>query len=150
MTRQSDEPSVEVGINVRDLDQSIRFYRDALGYELTGSLSLPKRRIVALRRGGSLIKLVQDVTPLEAANPRVSHNVRAYGFYALALNVEDAESVANHCTSLGYEVESTFSPFPAEVSALPGGGVALARDPDGNLIELVQGLIWDEPGDDEA
>ena len=47
--------------------------------------------------------------------------------------------------SAGYEVDHPFAPFPAGVKSLPGGGVASIRDPDGNFIEIVQGVLWDDP-----
>ena len=138
--------TVEMVMQVRSLEASVRFYRDVFGFVPCGTISFG-RRLVALRLNDSVIKLVQNVEPLKNSNPRLSHTERAYGFYALTVNVADGKAIEEKCRAGGYEVDHPFVSFPAGVKSLPGGGVASIRDPDGNFIEVVQGVLWDEPSE---
>jgi len=73
-----------IGIMVRDMDASIKFYADALGFEFTARQSMGTTQLAFLNAGSCCIELVQtaDYTPRPAGV--VDH---------IAIEVEDIETL---------------------------------------------------------
>jgi catechol 2,3-dioxygenase-like lactoylglutathione lyase family enzyme len=129
--------SHHIGLSVADLDAQQRWYQQALGLdEVVERFELPEPRVrtVVLRapnglrielieREGSTAQTFND--PLEAAL------TRGYGHWAL--QVEDLDQTFAALSALGAEAVSP--PAPA-VQA--GARFAYVRDPEGNLLELIQ------------
>ena len=139
-----------VTVSVADLDQALRFYRDALGMRAVAEfafddeehqvyMGLPKGahgRAVALRTGrppASGITLVQ----VEPGQEPLPHATLEPGGQMLAFEVpsaDDVDGLHERLTSAGYAAVS--EPLWAEVKGFGRiRGVAL-RDPDGSLIEF--------------
>src|SRR5215203_5646860 len=114
---------------VRDVERSLRFYRDVLGLEPFGleEHRRGERSLVSLRvTPGFILHLRPDPT---------FEPVPTGGYDHLALVVEgtNPDALAEHLTEAGVEIEHTSE----NVVGARGLGEALyVRDPDGYLIEL--------------
>jgi catechol 2,3-dioxygenase-like lactoylglutathione lyase family enzyme len=135
-----------VGICVADLDRSLAFYRDALGFAEVGRLDASGEatetllgvqdvdlRVVFLARDGVRIELLHYASPGHrgAGEPRP---MNALGLTHLSLRVDDLDATVAALEQLGARVlRATRTPNAVFVS-----------DPDGTRIELVAGRL---PGD---
>jgi glyoxylase I family protein len=138
-----------VGLCVTDLERAVRFYRDLLGFaeehrlEVAGEptdrllrLHGTQLRAVYLLRDGVRLELLRfDAPPAPPRHERVLHEP---GLTHLSFRVDDLEATLAALRADGQTVlEDTVLSFPEWQS-----GAAFVRDPDGQLIELVQA-----PGD---
>ena len=120
-----------VVVRVRDLEASLRFYRDALGCPVERRID--ELGLVQLRAGASLIDLVPVDSPLGKAGgsapdrsaPNVDH-------CAVAIARFDEAELRAHLEAHGIE--------PGDVGERYGAGGTgpsmYLRDPDGNTVEL--------------
>lgn len=127
-------PPLEVVLQVRDVQTSIRFYRDLLGFELFGEIVRSEERgLVALRLGSSVLKMRYRTAPLRAGvDASLEEPVYGVGF---TIRVDNLRELLEECAATGVTIERGETPLPFGVV----GTVATIRDPDGNLIELVGG-----------
>ncbi len=135
------------GIVVRDMEKSLRFWRDVMGLsvavdfreegrfiETVQALSGVRLRMVKLRApDGTMIELLHDEahpTPPPGANRLCESGIRHVAF-----TVADVESAWRAMRKEGCEILS-------EPVTAPDGKARLffARDPEGNLMELVEML----------
>jgi catechol 2,3-dioxygenase-like lactoylglutathione lyase family enzyme len=126
-----------VSLSVADLDAMERWYGAAFGLrEVVERVELPEPavrtvllrapsglRIELIERPGSIPDPFSD--PLEAALRQ--------GFGHWALEIDDLEQAVAELTSVGAEIV-----WPPADAVQPGGRFAYVRDPEGNLLELVQ------------
>jgi catechol 2,3-dioxygenase-like lactoylglutathione lyase family enzyme len=141
-----------VGIGVSDLGRSLRFYRDLLGFTWEHALDVkgePTDTLLRLRgtrlhaeyltRDGVRIELLHFASP--PPPPRPERPMHQYGLTHLSFRVTDLDAVLEGLRAAGETVlEETVIRFPEWQSA-----ACFITDPDGQLIELVQG-----PGDPAA
>ena len=141
-----------VGIGVSDLQRSLRFYRDLLGFTWEHELDVegePTDTLLRLRgtklhaeyltRDGVRIELLHFGSP--PAPPRPERPMNQYGLTHLSFRVTDMDAVLDALRAAGERVvEETVIRFPEWQSA-----ACMILDPDGQLIELVQA-----PGDPAA
>lgn len=136
-----------VGIVVTDLEASLRFYRDLLGFELVRELdeSGPQLdavlalngvrvRTVKLRapHGESLVELLRfDVPAVTARVPALT----AVGPTHVALTVDDLDGLHARLTDAGVRFNA-----PPQRSADGRVKVTFCLDPDGTPLELVEEL----------
>lgn len=135
------------GITCSDIDRSIAFYRDVLGFPVTDKA----------RRGGALMEQVTgvlgaviDIAYVDAPGHRIEllsyvapeDRVRSRlrpcdpGFLHLAFDVEDIEAVVAAVRAAGYE---PVNPIPTVTEgSLKGLRGIYTRDPDGVVIELLE------------
>jgi methylmalonyl-CoA/ethylmalonyl-CoA epimerase len=90
---------LRVALTVKDFDQALAFYRDALGLEQIADWSSQSGRVVALDAGRATLELFDDaqaasVDAIEAGR-RVSGTVR------FALRVADSEDMARRLVAAG-------------------------------------------------
>ena len=138
-----------VGVCVSDLEQSVRFYVDGLGFEAAESwtigseygalMELPDVELTSqfLRRDGSSIELLHYRSPgvIGTAERRP---VNQLGLTHLCFRVDDVDAVAARLSDLGGTV------YPHTRTTFPDGDgnaqldFVYCTDPDGTRIELMR------------
>lgn len=142
-----------IGICVAELDRSIRFYRELLGFQLRSELRIGGEptstllrlaqvdlQAVYLERDGMRIELLYYHSP-GASGEGKPRSMRERGLTHLSLRVDDLADLLRELHAAGVEIlEDSRIDFPEFHAA-----AVFVCDPDGTLIELVQ-----SPGDVEA
>lgn len=135
-----------VGICVADLDRSLRFYCDGLGFRaeerfeldsdqvpgLDLALEIGERTVVTsqfVRAEGLAIELLAYTTPSPGGSPSASR--RLLGLTHLSLYVDDLEAAIAHLVACGGTVLE-------ETRQSPGIDLVFLADPDGVRVELMQ------------
>jgi len=136
------------GITVSDLERSLTFWRDVLGFELShrthqaGKLAseitgVPGAEIslAVVKAPGHKIELLQYHAPEQRKR---GNDVRPcdVGFVHVALTVDDLDTVMERMAASGWQCAGT----PQTLTTGPNAGkrVIYVRDPDGTTIELMQ------------
>jgi catechol 2,3-dioxygenase-like lactoylglutathione lyase family enzyme len=141
-----------VGIAVSDMERSLRFYRDLLGFQYEHELRVagePSDTLLRLRdvdlhavylvRDGVRIELLHFASP--PAPPARARPLNERGLTHLSFRVADLEETIGALRAARERVlDETIIRFPEFQSA-----ACFIADPDGQLIELVQ-----TPGDPAA
>ena len=135
------------GITVTNLERSLAFWRDVLGFELshrphqTGKLAseitgVPGAEIsIAVLKGyGHKIELLEYFAPLE--REYLSPRPCDVGSVHVALVVDNLETVLAKIAQSGWQAAGQ----PQTLTAGPNAGkrVVYVRDPDGTTIEFMQ------------
>jgi catechol 2,3-dioxygenase-like lactoylglutathione lyase family enzyme len=144
--------TIDLGTVVSDLDRSVRFYTEGIGFrELTGfavdtdiaaaagltdskPLSI---RVLALGDGPDATKLklmqVAGTTPRAGDNEFIHSHT---GFRYLTIMVADTDAALARLAKLGVKpIARSPVALPAELA--PGMHLTCVRDPDGNIVELI-------------
>lgn len=123
-----------IAITVQDMDRAVGFYRDVLGLEVLGQLMLSDDtlKLVFLQAGAARLELFAFTE--EGRRNDASDRNEDLGYKHLAFSVDDVDAVSARLQEHG--VNFTVEPTDA------AGGVRLAffRDPDGNLLEIIDRL----------
>lgn len=135
-----------LGICVSDLEASLAFYRDVLGFEPAGELEVEGEpgatllrlrplslRAVYLRRDGTTIELLHYASPGHEGDgePRA---MNALGLTHLSLRVDDLGALLTQLEARGVPIlHDTRIDEPAL-----GARAVFVTDPDGTLVELVE------------
>jgi predicted enzyme related to lactoylglutathione lyase len=137
---------------VSDLDAATAFYRDGLGFAVSGSPSdstnnapirnmfgLPDARLrwivarPAGMRGG-----VEIVEPKDVTSKPLARNIQDPGAFSLILAVRDLDTLLARLTKLGATVVTTNNgPVDAALLGAPSRAVVV-RTPDGHFLQMVQ------------
>jgi catechol 2,3-dioxygenase-like lactoylglutathione lyase family enzyme len=135
------------GMTVRDLEESIRFWRDVLGFEVQHRLELSGEfaeqitgvvdahfALALLVSGGHRIELLQYLRPSVRAHirPRPCD----VGSFHVAVTVDDLDDVAAACARHGWDLVGR--PQTGVQGPLARSRFAYLRNRDGSIIELVQ------------
>ena len=136
------------GITVSDLERSLAFWRDVLGFELshtahqtgemakeiTGVAGAEIKLAVLKTRGGHKIELLEYLAPPD----REHADVRPcdVGHVHVALLVNDLDAVLERIATSGWKAAGK----PQLLKSGPNAGkrVVYVRDPDGTTIEFMQ------------
>ena len=137
------------GITVSNLERSLAFWRDVLGFELshrahqkgemaeqiTGVAAAELKLAVVKAPGGHKIELLEYLAPADRKND-VDRRPCDVGHAHVALTVDDLESILQTIAASGWEAAGK----PQTLSAGPNAGkrVIYVRDPDGTTIELME------------
>jgi lactoylglutathione lyase len=116
-----------VGIGVSDLARSEDFYSRVLGMKRTGSFKLDYMDEIMLAHEGRSAVVLMHYTDGSARNYR--DNPVKLVFY-----VADPIALTERIRAEGLEITRE----PAPIEGLGGAVVALGKDPDGYVIELIQ------------
>lgn len=147
--RAVSRPLHHAAINARDIDTSLRFYRDGLGLEvmmdhefdgdwatLFGARSSRLHSVFLgdpAKPDAGVVELVAfDGGAAPSASPA---NEPVEGFFLLSFYVGDVGAVLEQLSSLGLGRDVHRIELPARDGA--GVGMATVRDPDGVLVELI-------------
>lgn len=139
-----------VGITVSDLERSIEFYQDHLGFEVKRVMlengehidnfsNLKDINVKTVKMSGKnnsgMIELLHYLSHSDLSGQNKDYPITNIGCSHFALTVDDLDSLYAHLVTYGIVFN-----YPVQTS--PDGNVKIAfcRDPDGTLIELVQDL----------
>ena len=135
------------GITVANIDRSLAFWRDVLGFELshrahqTGDLAreitgVPGAEIsiAVLKAPGHKIELLEYLAPPD--RKRVDLKPCDVGSVHVALTVDNLDAVLSTIAASGWKAAGK----PQTLKSGPNAGkrVIYVRDPDGTTIELMQ------------
>ncbi|MDI6874706.1 VOC family protein [Candidatus Solincola sp.] len=109
-------------IMVADLEESVRFYTEVLGFEVESRHDpRPGVRIVLLKGDGdALVELIRD-----------ENDPRQPGLYSVGMEVEDIHATVRELKAKGARI--TMEPTPITV-----GTLAFLEDPNGVRIALIE------------
>ena len=144
--------TIDLGTLVSDLDKSVRFYTDGIGFRelkgfdvsadiaaaagLTDSKPL-SIRVLVLGEGPEATKL--KLMQVAGTSPRAGDTdfIHAHtGFRYLTIMVSDTTVALERLAKLGVKPLAQ-SPVALPESLAPGMHLTCVRDPDGNIVELV-------------
>jgi len=144
--------TIDLGTVVSDLDKSVRFYTDGIGFRelkgfdvsadiaaaagLTDSKPL-SIRVLVLGEGPEATKL--KLMQVAGTSPRTGDTDLIHshtGFRYLTIMVSDTTVALERLAKLGVKPLAQ-SPVALPESLAPGMHLTCVRDPDGNIVELV-------------
>ncbi len=115
---------MEIGVKyatmiVKDMDESIGFYKDVMGFEIDSQYHPAPGLVITLMKGKgeSMVELIKN-------------DVNDVGFYSVGMEVDDMDSALEHFRSKGVKI--TGEPAPTLV-----GHVAFIEDPNGVRLALI-------------
>jgi lactoylglutathione lyase len=119
-------------ITCKDLTTSLKFYTEVLGFIETDRLDFPenKMQLVYVEKNGSKLELFGYARPVEMLNKQTDNP--AVGFTHLALLVDNLDQMALELKQKG--VKFDVAPMDAKGNVR----IAFFKDPDGNVIELIE------------
>jgi len=131
-----------VALTTRDFARLRAFYAETLGLPVVGAFA--GYNIVFLAAGSTTIELIEEEPPADGAD-----GADRAGWNHLALEVEDVDAAYAELAARGVFFTVVPEDFPPEAPALR---IAFLRDPDGNLVELVQplGVRYPSPASAES
>lgn len=110
-----------------DLDRTVAFYRDVLGFELTSRRDMdnpPMTELAYLEQSGTKVELIGVQDPGDPAVEKWSS-----GYRMVAIEVEDMEEALDHLADHGYEPTAG----PLDLGSTVRAEI---EDPDGLPVEL--------------
>jgi catechol 2,3-dioxygenase-like lactoylglutathione lyase family enzyme len=125
-----------VGIVVRDLEASIAWYVEHLGFERLYAYGFPGVRSAFVRRGGFRIEFFQTegAAPMAAEREQAQTNLRIGGLNHFAIEVDDIDAAIAELEAKGVTIVSP----PRDVPDSGGERYAFIHDNERMLIELFQ------------
>jgi len=122
----------EIVLMVRDLEESLRFYRDVLGLEVISPAQMQGPRFLRIgpERDGVPPQIVLVPRPATAQDLPGDRRLRSVHHIGLEVAHGDLGGERKRLESLGMEVRTGEHPF------LPVDAIYV-DDPDGNEVELV-------------
>ncbi|MEV0527806.1 VOC family protein [Streptomyces sp. NPDC050439] len=133
MTATSTLRTGHIGLNVTDIERSLAFYRDVIGYGVLGEGKEEGRRFAFLGQDGTLALTLwqQADAPYAAGNAGLHH---------LAIEVETVEQVRAYESALrAYGVEFAYEGVVPHGEGATSGGIFF-HDPDGTRLEIFSGV----------
>jgi catechol 2,3-dioxygenase-like lactoylglutathione lyase family enzyme len=127
-----------VSVSVADLDAQQRWYADALGFtEVVEKFEVPEaavRTAVLQTADGVRIELIERAGSARTETFTDPMDVlRAQGYGHWALEVDDLDAAFTRLTGSGAQPV-----WPPADAVRPGARFGYVKDPEGNLIELIQ------------
>ncbi len=124
--------SIDLGIVVTDIEASLRFYGEVLGFEKAGEMPLPGGGTMhRMLCGTSVIKLLDPArTPPAVAPPGGIAGATGYRYWTMT--VSNLAEVVATCSEAGARIAIPVTELR------PGITIAIVEDPDGNWVEFVQ------------
>jgi catechol 2,3-dioxygenase-like lactoylglutathione lyase family enzyme len=111
-----------VGIYIKDLERSVKFYKDLFGFEPVNRFDSGESKIAILDIGGGLLELIQRPgSPVSPPSGNWNH---------MALQVPEFDIVVSKLINMGVELR--------QVTMANGNRLCFFKDPDGHTIELME------------
>jgi catechol 2,3-dioxygenase-like lactoylglutathione lyase family enzyme len=144
--------TIDLGCVVTDLDKSVRFYTEGIGFREVAGFEVPTSlatdagltdsrpltiRVLVLGDDPEATKL--KLMQVTGTLPRIGDNdfIHSHaGFRYLTIMVADTDAALARLAKLGVEPIAK-SPIALPESLAPGMHLTCVRDPDGNLVELI-------------
>lgn len=122
-----------VGMSVSNLDKSIKWYEDNLGFELVSRSEKPSLKVyVALMKlGKCMFEMFQHYEPKPSGYNNLEDSLRRTGFGHIGIAVDDVEFIYR-------TLDSNEVKFERVISEGSTSKYFFCKDPDGNLIEIIQ------------
>ncbi|MDI6783414.1 MAG: VOC family protein [bacterium] len=119
-------------ITCTDLTASLKFYTEVLGFTETDRLDFPENQmhLVYVEKNGDKIELFGYDKPVETVSRKTDNPL--VGFTHLALLVENLDQMVELLKQKGIKFE--VEPMDAKGNVR----IAFFKDPDGNVIELIE------------
>jgi catechol 2,3-dioxygenase-like lactoylglutathione lyase family enzyme len=132
-------------LSTPDLDRCVAFYRDLLGCEVAWEFGWPAgspaadeitglqdsaARAAMLKLGGSFLEVFEFTSPPTPPATEL-RPVNAHGITHIAIEVKDLQAEFARLKGAGVH-------FHCEPKAQESGFVVYGRDPDGNVLELIE------------
>ena len=138
-----------LGVTISDLDQSLWFYRDLLGFEvhkiaeesgicLDNFSALKNVDVTTVKmydKNNNMLELLRYKSHPEKPHNNKVRRLTEIGCSHFALTVTDLDSLYETLITKGISFN-----YPVQVSPDGKVKVAFCRDPDGTLIEMVEEL----------
>ena len=123
------------GISVGDLDASIAWYRDMLGFELLRVVDVPEDtgKVALLKQGNFILELfcLPSAAPLPEERRQPGSDIRVQGIKHIAYAVRDIVAFMDGLKAKGVDLVW-------DVVVHDGDKCAFVRDNTGNLVEFVE------------
>ncbi|MCL5734793.1 MAG: VOC family protein [Actinobacteria bacterium] len=123
------------GISVGDLETSIEWYREMLGFSLEAVVDVPEDtgKVALLRQGDFILELfcLPDASPLPEERRHPWTDIRTHGVKHVAYAVENVETLVTSLKQKGVDVVW-------DTRVHDGVTCAFVRDNTGNLVEFVE------------
>jgi lactoylglutathione lyase len=144
--------TIDLGCVVSDLDASVRFYTEGIGFQEAKGFDVPASlataagltdgkpltiRVLVLGEGDAATKL--KLMQVAGTAPRTGDTEFIHshtGFRYLTIFVADTKAAVARLEKLGVKPLAQ-SPVTLPDSLAPGLSLTCVRDPDGNLVELI-------------
>jgi methylmalonyl-CoA/ethylmalonyl-CoA epimerase len=125
------------GLSVADLEASIAWYRDMLGFELVRVVDIPPAekagRVALIRHGDFTLELfcVAGAAPLPAERRHPATDIQTLGVKHVAYAVPDIDALMGELKAKDVDVVW-------DIVVHDGDRCAFVRDNTGNLVEFVE------------
>jgi catechol 2,3-dioxygenase-like lactoylglutathione lyase family enzyme len=125
-----------VGITVRDLDATIAWYENHLGFKRLTHFGFPGARVAFIGRGDLRLEFfqIETATPMEDGRKAAESNLGFGGINHFAIFVDDLDDTLEELKAKGVEQAHTLDVVPDG----SGDRYTFIRDNVGMLIELYQ------------
>ena len=137
---------------VTDLDRSLAFYCDTLGFELISrdderrgpfldqmfGIAGVEIKLSLIRAGGEIIEVIEPVAPA-ALRQHTDASSDDFGIARIGFEVTDIEQMVSELTAAGVDFIGDI--VDMTVGHYAGGKVVFFKDPDGILLEFQQPAV---------
>jgi catechol 2,3-dioxygenase-like lactoylglutathione lyase family enzyme len=130
LTVELGKDSIDLGIVVRDVDACRAFYGQTLGLPFEGELTLGTGlTMYRYKVGTTVLKLLGGAEAVPAGPSGLREQT---GLRYFTITVKDLDAAVEGVRRQGVE------PVTPPREARPGVRMAMFRDPDGNLVEVIE------------
>lgn len=125
------------GISVGDLEASIAWYQDMLGFELLRVVDIPDAeqagKVALIRNGDFILELffLPEAAPLPEERRHPATDLLTHGIKHVAYAVPDIAALMDDLKAKGVDVVW-------DIAVHDGSPCAFVRDNSGNLVEFVE------------
>jgi catechol 2,3-dioxygenase-like lactoylglutathione lyase family enzyme len=143
--------TIDLGTLVSDIDKSVKFYTEAIGFQEAQGFTVGAEfcadaglddqtlniRVLTLGEGDTATKLkLMEVPGVETKKSDTRYIHSQLGFRYLTIYVADANAALARLKKAGVKPIAK-GPVPLPPGFPTGMVLAVVRDPDGNLVELI-------------